>query len=94
MNRIMLRPMFKTGPGFWLVVRILAAIVLVCLFGAWGYMARWGMGLAGIRRPSFWGVFIATMVFWIGISHSGTFVSAILRVFNAEYRRPIRARPN
>jgi molybdopterin-containing oxidoreductase family membrane subunit len=29
------------------------------------------------------------MVFWIGISHSGTFVSAILRVFNAEYRRPI-----
>jgi molybdopterin-containing oxidoreductase family membrane subunit len=34
-------------------------------------------------------VFIATFVFWIGISHSGTFVSAILRVFNAEYRRPI-----
>ena len=48
-----------------------------------------GMGLAGIRRPVGWGVFIATFVFWIGISHSGTFVSAILRVFNAEFRRPI-----
>jgi molybdopterin-containing oxidoreductase family membrane subunit len=47
------------------------------------------MGIAGIRRPVGWGVFIATFVFWIGISHSGTFVSAILRVFNAEFRRPI-----
>lgn len=89
MNQIMLKPMLKAGPGYWLTVAILASIVLVCLFGAWGYMIRWGMGVAGIRRPVYWGVFIATFVFWIGISHSGTFVSAILRVFNAEYRRPI-----
>lgn len=89
MNQIMLKPMMKAGPGYWLTVAILASIVLVCLFGAWGYMVRWGMGVAGITRPVFWGVFIATFVFWIGISHSGTFVSAILRVFNAEYRRPI-----
>lgn len=89
MNRIMLRPMFRAGPTWWLVVALLASIVLVCFVGAWAYMIRWGMGVAGIRRPVFWGIFIATMVFWIGISHSGTFVSAILRVFNAEYRRPI-----
>ncbi len=89
MNQIMLKPMMKAGPGYWLTVAVLASIVLVCLFGAWGYMVRWGMGVAGITRPVFWGVFIATFVFWIGISHSGTFVSAILRVFNAEYRRPI-----
>lgn len=89
MNRIMLRPMFKAGPTWWLVVALLASIVLVGFVGAWAYMIRWGMGVAGIRRPVFWGIFIATMVFWIGISHSGTFVSAILRVFNAEYRRPI-----
>jgi molybdopterin-containing oxidoreductase family membrane subunit len=89
MNRIMLRPMFRAGPGWWLVVALLASVVLVCFVGAWAYMIRWGMGIAGIRRPVFWGIFIATMVFWIGISHSGTFVSAILRVFNAEYRRPI-----
>jgi molybdopterin-containing oxidoreductase family membrane subunit len=89
MNRIMLRPMLKAGPAWWLVVALLASIVLVCFVGAWAYMIRWGMGLAGLRRPVFWGIFIATMVFWIGISHSGTFVSAILRVFNAEYRRPI-----
>jgi molybdopterin-containing oxidoreductase family membrane subunit len=89
MNRKMMEPMLRTGPAYWLTTGILAAIVLVCFFGAWAYMIRWGMGVAGIGRPVFWGVFIATFVFWIGISHSGTFVSAILRVFNVEYRRPI-----
>ena len=89
MNSRMLKPMLKASPGYWLTVAILATIVAVCLFGYWFYMVRWGMGVAGIRRPVGWGMFIATFVFWIGISHSGTFVSAILRVFNAEYRRPI-----
>jgi Ni/Fe-hydrogenase subunit HybB-like protein len=89
MNQMMLRPMMRASAGYWLTVAILAAIVAVCLFGYWLYMIRWGMGIAGIRRPVGWGVFIATFVFWIGISHSGTFVSAILRVFNAEFRRPI-----
>jgi molybdopterin-containing oxidoreductase family membrane subunit len=89
MNQIMLKPMLSASPAYWLVVVILAAIVGICLFGYWAYMIRWGMGIAGIRRPVGWGVFIATFVFWIGISHSGTFVSAILRVFNAEFRRPI-----
>jgi molybdopterin-containing oxidoreductase family membrane subunit len=89
MNRIMLKPMMSASPAFWLVVAILATVVVVCLFGYWAYMVKWGMGVAGIRRPVGWGVFIATFVFWIGISHSGTFVSAILRVFNAEFRRPI-----
>ena len=89
MNQIMLKPMMSASPAYWLVVAILAAIVAVCIFGMWAYQIRWGMGVDGIRRPVGWGVFIATFVFWIGISHSGTFVSAILRVFNAEFRRPI-----
>jgi len=89
MNQIMLKPMMKASGGYWLLVAILASIVAVCLFGYWFYMMRWGMGIAGIRRPTGWGLFIVTFVFWIGISHSGTFVSAILRVFNAEFRRPI-----
>jgi molybdopterin-containing oxidoreductase family membrane subunit len=89
MNQMMLRPMLKASPGYWLTVGILLLIVVGALFGYWFYMMRWGMGIAGIRRPVGWGVFIATFVFWIGISHSGTFISAILRVFNAEFRRPI-----
>src|SRR5512143_2468952 len=89
MNQIMLRPMLKASPGYWLLVAVLAAVVVFALVGVYLYMVLTGMGLAGIRRPVGWGVFIATFVFWIGISHSGTFISAILRVFNAEFRRPI-----
>lgn len=89
MNQMVLRPMLKASAGYWLTVVILALVVIFALFGAWLIMVLKGMGLAGIRRPVGWGVFIATFVFWIGISHSGTFISAILRVFNAEFRRPI-----
>ena len=37
----------------------------------------------------FWGFYIANFVFWIGISHAGTLISAILRVTSAEWRRPV-----
>ena len=89
MNRMVMEAMTTTTRSYWAVVTILAFLVLVCLFGAWLYMILTGMGVAGIRRPTYWGMFIANFVFWIGISHSGTFVSAILRVFKAEFRRPI-----
>ena len=74
-------------------IGILALVVLVCLVGAWLYMILTGMGVAGIRRPTYWGMFIGNFVFWIGISHAGTFVSALLRVFKAEFRRPFTRAP-
>ena len=89
MNQMVMEAMTTTTRSFWVVVGILAVLVAVCLFGAWGYMIYKGMGVAGIRRPTYWGMFIANFVFWIGISHSGTFVSAVLRVFKAEFRRPL-----
>ncbi len=89
MNETILQAMYRTGPGYWVMISVLAILMLVGLVGAWGYQIWYGMGVAGIRRPVFWGVYITNFVFWIGISHSGTFVSAILRVFKAEFRRPI-----
>jgi len=88
MNRLVLDAMQTTNLQYWIVVGILGFLVVTCLFGAWGYMIFKGMGVAGINRPVFWGLFISNFVFWIGISHAGTFVSAILRVFKAEFRRP------
>jgi molybdopterin-containing oxidoreductase family membrane subunit len=41
-----------------------------------------------MNRPIFWGVYIVNFVFFIGLSHAGTLVSAILRIVNAEWRRP------
>lgn len=88
LNDMVMDAMLHTTPRYWTAVGILGAIVLLCLFGVWGYMIFTGMGVTGLRKPVFWGVFIVTFVFWIGISHAGTFVSAILRVFKAEFRRP------
>jgi Ni/Fe-hydrogenase subunit HybB-like protein len=48
-----------------------------------------GIGVAGIRRPVFWGFYLVDFVFWIGISHAGTLISAILRLTDADWRKPV-----
>ena len=88
MNSMVMESMHATSWKFWVVLAFLALVVLVSLFGVWGYLISEGMGVAGTNRPAYWGVFLVNTVFWIGISHAGTFVSALLRVFKAEFRRP------
>ncbi len=88
MNAMVMEAMHTTSWKFWVVAGVLAVIVLVALFGAWGYLIAEGMGVAGTNRPAYWGIFIVNTVFWIGISHAGTFISAILRVMKVEFRRP------
>jgi molybdopterin-containing oxidoreductase family membrane subunit len=87
-NQAVLQPMFRTSWKFWALVIFLSLLVLWGLF-AWGYLIYWGMGTAGINRPVYWGFFIATFVFWVGISHAGTMISAVLRLLKADWRRPI-----
>jgi molybdopterin-containing oxidoreductase family membrane subunit len=88
MNAMVMEAMHTTSWKFKLTAAFLGVVVAVCLFGAWGYLILEGMGVAGVNRPSYWGIFLVNTVFWIGISHAGTFVSALLRVFKAEFRRP------
>src|SRR6202451_340102 len=87
-NKDLLRPVALLSTRFFLVVAMLGMVVLAC-FSAWGYQLYNGIGVAGIRRPVFWGFYITNFVFWIGISHAGTLISAILRLANAGWRRPI-----
>lgn len=77
-----------TGWSFYLAA---AALLLVVGVGSWLYVRQVRMGLAttGMNRPMYWGVYMANFVFFIGISHAGTLISAILRVVGAEWRRPI-----
>ena len=56
---------------------------------AWGYQLVYGFESTGLRRPVYWGFYIVNFVFWIGISHAGTLISAILRLTGAEWRRPV-----
>ena len=87
-NSDLLRPVARASARFFLVVAMLGLVVLAG-FSAWGYQLYNGIGVAGIRRPVFWGFYITNFVFWIGISHAGTLISAILRLANAGWRRPV-----
>ena len=88
MNGMVMESMHKTSWKFWGVMIFLILTILFALIGAWGYMIANGMGVTGLTRPQFWGIFITNTVFWIGISHAGTFISALLRVMKYEVRRP------
>lgn len=48
-----------------------------------------GMGLMGVNHPVAWGTDIVTFVFWIGIGHAGTLISAILFLFRQKWRTSI-----
>ena len=87
-NKDLLRPLFKTSSRFYIAFAVLGALVLAA-WSAFGYQVFAGFGLTGIRWPVFWGFYVTNFVFWIGISHAGTLISAILRLANATWRRPV-----
>lgn len=66
-------------------------LLLLALWGviAYTYQLSHGLAATAMRNYVSWGLYISTFVFFIGISHSGTLVSAILRVTHQEWRRPI-----
>ena len=78
---------FESSKLYWILVGFLALVVL-CGFTAAGYMFNRGLGVTGLNRPVMWGFFITNFVFWIGISHAVVMLSAILRLVQAEWRRP------
>ena len=84
----LLTPMKTTGRKFWIFTGILLAL---WLFGMAGYaiQVRRGLGVTGMNVPVYWGLYITNFVFFIGISHAGTLISAILRLCQAEWRRSI-----
>ncbi len=70
---------------------LFATAVCCMLVGAycWIYQIMHGIGVAGISHPIMWGVYITDFVFWVGIAHSGTLISAVLFLFRAKWRIPI-----
>lgn len=81
-------PVLETGRRFRITVGILLAIVAWAVV-AWVTQLWSGLGVTGLNRPVYWGFYITNFVFFIGISHAGTLISAILRLCKAEWRRSI-----
>jgi Ni/Fe-hydrogenase subunit HybB-like protein len=87
-NDDLLRPVLRTTWRFYVLVAFLGAIVAAGV-GSWLYQVYRGFGLTGINWPVYWAFYVTNFVFWIGISHAGTLISAILRLVNATWRRPV-----
>ena len=84
-NDDVLNAMQKPSVAFYLAVAFLAALVGLaglCLM----YQVQAGMGVTGLNRPIGWAVYITNFVFWVGIAHSGTLISAILFLLRAHWR--------
>lgn len=73
------------GPVYWI---LLATCLIVFVIGqiAWSYQIMTGIGVAGKNNPVGWALYITSFVFWVGIAHSGTLISAVLFLFRAKFR--------
>ena len=87
-NRKLLNGQLDT-PKWWAPTVIVLGILVLIGIGVISVMINKGLGVTGLSRPVFWGLFITTFVFWVGISHAGIMISAILRLTQAEWRRPV-----
>jgi molybdopterin-containing oxidoreductase family membrane subunit len=87
-NRDVIKVLLKPSPLY--IVALLASIACVAIGGvSLGNQVYWGMGMAGTNNASFWGTYIVTFVFWIGIGHAGTLISAILFLVRSKWRNGV-----
>lgn len=78
----------KTSLG-WMVGLGLSFTLVMALFLAIGYLLLRGVGIWGVNAPVGWGFAIINFVWWIGIGHAGTLISAILLLLRQEWRTSI-----
>src|SRR6476646_3116272 len=79
---------YETPLKYWITLAFTGSIVL--LLGAMlTYLVNTGIGVWGNNRPIGWAWDITNFVFWIGIGHAGTLISAILFLFRQKWRTSI-----
>ena len=79
----------RTPTWRWYGLAFFLGAVVAWGISAFTYQMMTDLSVTGLDRPVMWGIYIANFVFWVGLSHSGTMVSAILRLSQANWRRPI-----
>jgi molybdopterin-containing oxidoreductase family membrane subunit len=79
----------RKTPLFWFVGFSISFAVMMVLLGAVGYLFAKGVGIWGVNNPVGWGFAIVNFVWWIGIGHAGTLISAILLLLRQEWRTSI-----
>ena len=88
-NRDILRTLLETGPRYWILLGVTSTIAVVCFFVPWMYQLNVGVGASGMNRNAVWGTYLSNFIFWIGLSHSGTLLSAVLHITQSSWRKAI-----
>jgi molybdopterin-containing oxidoreductase family membrane subunit len=78
----------KTPTWWWVTMLISFPVMLMC-FVMIGYLISTGVGVWGLNHPIAWGWAIVNFVFWIGIGHAGTLISAVLFLLRQKWRTSI-----
>ena len=79
----------KRAPLGWYVAFVISLGLLGMLGVLIGYLLLTGVGVWGNNQPAAWGFPIVNFVFWVGIGHAGTLISAILFLFRQKWRTGI-----
>ena len=87
-DRQVMRTLEWPGRAYWIWV---GSLFLIVVWGAlcWTRQIWLGLGVTGLRQPNMWAVYITNFVFWVGIAHSGTLISAILYLFRSRWRTAV-----
>lgn len=84
-DNVLIRPVGKS----WIFGLMLGLFLLNVMFIAIGVLFAYGVGVWGINIPVGWGLAIVNFVWWIGIGHAGTLISAILLLLHQQWRTSI-----
>ena len=83
------KPMEGKLPSWWVIAFIAAVSGVLLLKAMLAYLVWEGIGIWGLNNPVGWGYAIVNFVFWVGIGHAGTLISAILFLFRQKWRTAI-----
>jgi Ni/Fe-hydrogenase subunit HybB-like protein len=87
-TEVVLRSLEAPGLGWWLLFLVDLAVLGVGVLAFLNQVVT-GLGVAGYAPPVMWAAYITNFVFWVGIAHSGTLISAILYLFRARWRTSV-----
>jgi Ni/Fe-hydrogenase subunit HybB-like protein len=79
----------QAPPKWWIAGFGVAFLLMMTLLAAVSYLFVVGVGIWGINIPIGWGFAIVNFVWWIGIGHAGTLISAILLLLRQQWRTSI-----
>lgn len=88
LNDDLLKLISVPGKWWWLIFLTDLAILTLGMIAERNQIVH-GIGVAGHTRPVMWASYVANFVFWVGIAHCGTLVSAILFLFRSHFRRAV-----